>query len=134
MTYCYFELPAPVNPPNASAQSLSATSISVHWSFNSSVRNVLGILRGFKVHYVKQNGEDNASVTVAANESSLTLANMVPFTTYNITVGAFTLAGETISNAVVVDTPQDGRSYDYLYALSRPAGGTSSVDKVCTIF
>ncbi|XP_078349636.1 LOW QUALITY PROTEIN: polycystin-1-like protein 2 [Oculina patagonica] len=99
---------APVNPPNASAQSLSSTSISVQWSFNSSVRNVLGILRGFKVYYVKQNASEvHTLVTAGADESSLTLVNVEPFTTYKVSVGAFTLAGETIGNPVVVDTLQD---------------------------
>ena len=111
---------APVNPPNVSARSLTATSISVEWSFNTSVRNVLGILRGFKVHCVKHIGGNYTAITVGANESSLTLVNLVPFTTYNVTVGVFTLAGETKSNPVILDTPQDGRSEDYLYALPRP--------------
>lgn len=121
----YLSLPAPVNPPNASAQSLSSTSISVQWSFNSSVRNVLGILRGFKVYYVKQNASEvHTLVTAGADESSLTLVNVEPFTTYKVSVGAFTLAGETIGNPVVVDTLQDGRSYDFCIYPTETSGGT----------
>ena len=95
-------------PPNVSAQSHSATSISVQWSFNHSFENVLGILQGFKVHYVKQDGIDYA-VTAGANTSTLMLANVQPFTKYNITVGAFTQAGETKSSPVIVVTLQDGK-------------------------
>lgn len=83
----------------------------MQWSFDHSVRNVLGILQGFKVHYVKQDGEDYALVTAAANKSTLTLVNVKPFTKYNVTVGAFTLAGETKSSPVIVGTLQDGRFY-----------------------
>ncbi|KAJ7356056.1 hypothetical protein OS493_026979 [Desmophyllum pertusum] len=56
----------PVNPPNASAQSNTATSISVQWTFNNSVRNVLGILRGFKVHFTSQAVENYTLVKVGA--------------------------------------------------------------------
>ena len=100
---------APVKPPIVSAQSHSSTSISVQWAFNRSFENVLGILKGFNVHYVKQDGEDYALVTVDPNNSTITLVNVSTFTTYNITVGAFTQAGETKSIPVTVDTLQDGR-------------------------
>ena len=83
----------------------------MQWSFDHSVENVLGILNGFKVRYVKQDGVDYAMVTVGANESTLTLTNVQPYTKYNVTVGAFTQAGETKSNPVIVFTLQDGRFY-----------------------
>ena len=106
---CFHLVTAPVNPPIVSAQSHSSTSISVQWSFNRSFENVLGILQGFNVHYFKQDGEDYALVTVDPNNSTITLVNVSTFTTYNITVGAFTQAGETKSIPVTVDTLQDGR-------------------------
>jgi len=102
---------APVKPPVVSAQSHSSTSIFVLWSFNHSIENVLGILQGFNVHYIKRGGVDYAVVTVGANTSTLTLANVQPFTEYNVTVGAFTQAGETKSSPVIVLTLQDGRFY-----------------------
>ena len=100
---------APVNPANVSAWAKNSTSISVQWSFDNSPRNVLGVLRGFRVRINEQYGGNPSSVTVAARDLSRMLTNLKPHTEYNVTVGAFTLAGETKSTVVRVRTLQDGR-------------------------
>ena len=104
-----FFITAPANPPSVLGQSHDSTSISVQWTFNESTRNVLGVLRGFHVYYVRQDGRSFPLVTTGANESSLTLIDLKPYTEYNVTVGAFTMAGETNSSSVVVRTKQDGK-------------------------
>ena len=110
--FCLHIVTVPVKPPTVSAQPLSATSISVQWSFDHSFQNVLGILKGFKVHHVKVDGVNYTVVTVSDNKSTVKLANLQPFTKYNVTVGAFTQAGETKSSPVIVGTLQDGRFYN----------------------
>lgn len=47
-------------------------------------------------------------ITVTAAETSLLLTYLKPFTEYNVTVGAFTWAGEKKSAVVSVRTKQDG--------------------------
>ncbi|KAL9953519.1 hypothetical protein ACROYT_G040944 [Oculina patagonica] len=100
---------APANPPSVSGQSHDSTSISIQWTFDHSTRNVLGVLRGFNVYYVRQGGRSFPLITTGTDESSLTLINLEPFTDYTVTVGAFTIAGETNSSTIVVQTQQDGK-------------------------
>ena len=83
----------------------------MQWSFDYSLENVLGILKGFKVHHVKVDGVNFSVVIVGANKSRVKVANLQPFTEYNVTVGAFTQAGETKTRPVIVGTLQDGRFY-----------------------
>ena len=104
-----FFITAPANPPSVLGQSYNSTSISVQWTFNKSTRNVLGVLRGFHVYYVRQDVRRLPLVTTGAEESSLTLIDLKPYTEYNVTVGAFTMAGGTNSSSVVVRTQQDGK-------------------------
>lgn len=92
----------------------------------------MGILQGFKVHYVKQDGVDYAVVTVGANTSTITLANVQPYANYNITVGAFTQAGETKSSPVIVVTLQDGRFYSRLFISPKKTG--RSRNKICSFY
>lgn len=54
-------------------------------------------------------GGNNSLITVTAAETSLLLTYLKPFTEYNVTVGAFTLAGEKKSAVVSVRTKQDGK-------------------------
>ena len=104
-----FFITAPANPPSVLGQSHNSTSISVQWTFNKSTRNVLGVLRGFQVYYVRQDGRSFPLVTTGANESTSTLIDLKPYTVYNVKVGAFTMAGGTNSSGVVVRTQQDGK-------------------------
>ena len=106
---------APANPPSVLGQSNDSTSISVQWTFDKSTRNVLGVLQGFHVYYVRQDGRSFPFITSGVNESSLTLDNLKPYTEYNVTVGAFTVAGETNSSSVVVRTQQDGKAKTLIY-------------------
>lgn len=71
---------------------------------------MLGVLQGFQVHYVRQDGRSFPLVTIGPDESSLTLIDLKPYTEYNVTVGAFTMAGGTNSSSVVVRTEQDGKT------------------------
>lgn len=71
---------------------------------------MLGVLLGFKVHYTAESNDSSLFQTAGANESSLTLLNLKAFTAYNVTVGAFTVAGETQSSTVIIRTQEDGRS------------------------
>lgn len=105
-----FFITAPANPPSVLGQSYDSTSISVQWTFDKSTRNVLGVLQGFHVYYVRQDDRSFPFVTTGVNESSLTLDDLKPHTEYNVTVGAFTMAGETNSSSVVVRTQQDGET------------------------
>ena len=105
-----FSITAPANPPSVSGQSYDSTSISVQWTFDNSSRNVLGVLQGFHIYYVRQDGRSFPFATTGANEWSLTLIGLKPYTEYNVTVGAFTMAGETNSSTVVVRTQQDGKA------------------------
>ena len=70
---------------------------------------MLGVLRGFRVRINEQYGGNPSTVTVAPSVLSRMLTDLNPYTEYNVTVGAFTLAGETKSIVVCVRTPQDGR-------------------------
>lgn len=108
-----FSCLAPVQPPDVTLELSSATSISIQWTFNNSVRNVLGVLLGFKVRYRAEGDNFGLVQTIKAQESSLTLDSLSPYTTYNIKVGAFTKAGETKSNALIARTLEDGRSFSY---------------------
>jgi len=105
-----FFITAPANPPIVSGQSHDSTSVSVEWTFDKSTRNVLGVLQGFHIYYVRQDGRGFPLVTTGADESSLRLIDLKPYTEYNVTVGAFTMAGETNSSSVVVRTQQDGKA------------------------
>ena len=105
-----FFITAPANPPSVSEQSYNSTSISVQWTFDNSTRNVLGVLQGFHIYYVRQDGTSFPVVTTGADKSSFTLIGLRPYTKYNVTVGAFTVAGETNSSSVVVRTRQDGKA------------------------
>lgn len=101
---------APAKPPSVSGQSHDSTSISIQWTFDNSTRNVLGVLQGFNVYYVRQDGRSFPLITTGADESSITLDKLEIFTDYTVTVGAFTVAGETNSSTVVVRTQQDGKT------------------------
>ena len=105
-----FFVTAPANPPSISGQSHDPSSISVQWTFDNSTRNVLGVLRGFHIYYVRQDGRSFPLVTTGADESSITLIGLRPYTRYNVTVGAYTVAGKTNSSSVVVRTQQDGKA------------------------
>ena len=71
---------------------------------------MLGVLQGFHIYYVRQDDRSFPLVTAGADESSLMLIDLKPYTEYNVTVGAFTMAGETNSSSVVVRTQQDGKT------------------------
>ena len=109
LLYFVLSKTAPVNPTNVSAEAHSSTSIFVQWSFDNSTRNVLGVLRGFRVRTNGQYGGNPSTITVAPSILSRMLTNLKPFGEYNVTVGAFTLAGETKSTVVRLRTLQDGR-------------------------
>ena len=55
---------APANPPSVLGQSYDSTSISVQWTFDNSTRNVLGVLQGFHIYYVRH---DDRSFVVNAD-------------------------------------------------------------------
>ena len=109
----FFELVAYITasatPLSVSGQSYNSTSISVQWTFDNSTRNVLGVLQGFHIYYVRQDGRSFPLVTTGADESSLTLVGLRPYTRYNVTVGAFTMTGKTNSSSVAVRTQQGGK-------------------------
>ena len=74
----------------------------------------MGVLLGFKVRYRAEGDNFGLVQTIKAQESSLTLDSLTPYTTYNIKVGAFTKAGETKSNTLIAArTLEDGRSFSY---------------------
>ena len=101
---------ASATPPSVSGQSYNSTSISVQWTFDNSTRNVLGALQGFHIYYVRQDGRSFQLVTTGADESSLTLIGLRPYTRYNVSVSAFTMTGKTNSSSVAVRTQQDGKT------------------------
>ena len=101
---------ASANPLNVSGQSYDSSSISVQWTFDNSTRNVLGAPQGFHIYYVRQDGRSFPLVTTGADESSVTLIGLRPYTRYNVVVGAFTVTGETNSSSVAVRTQQDGKA------------------------
>ena len=101
---------ASATPPSVSGQSYNSTSISLQWTFDNSTRNVLGVLQGFHIYYVRQDGRSSQLVTTGADESSLTLIGLRPYTRYNVSVSAFTMTGKTNSSSVAVRTQQDGKT------------------------
>jgi len=105
-----FSITATANPPDVSGQSYDSTSISVQWTFDNFTSNASCVLQGFHIYYVTQDGRSFSLVTTGADKSSLTLLGLKPYTWYNVTVGAFSVAGETNSSSVAVRTQQDGKT------------------------
>ena len=93
----------------------SSRSIQVHWNFDNKVRNVLGVLKGFRVFYKLH--EDSAAVIQHFDQSdqvnTTTLSGLNIYTLYNISVAAFTRIGHgPVSNSTVVRTAGEGMEHN----------------------
>ena len=99
-------------PFGVTGYNTSKSSIKVHWGFNDSVRNVLGILRGFQIFY--RNVNDSNAVwldTVVSDAAARTveLTGLEIYRVYNITVAAITRKGfGAMSSHILVWTDEYG--------------------------
>ena len=102
-----FDYSAPSAPPtNVSAVATSSRSISLTWGPPPrSEQN--GILRHYFIVVVSQRG-DTVTRNVSSNQQSVSISGLSPFTRYNCTVQAGTLASGPASDVVTVYSPQDG--------------------------
>lgn len=103
---------APAGPPTSvTARSTSARSISISWGPPSRDQQN-GILRHYLVTLVS-----DAGVQVTRNVSSIqqliSISGLRPYTVYDCTVRAETVALGPASAAVRVNTPQDGENKGY---------------------
>ena len=85
--------PAPIAAPDdLIVASSSANELNVSWERPSEI-NINGILRYYIIDYCIFNGkEDRASVTVSGDTNYTVLSGLNNFTTYSVSVAAFTVA------------------------------------------
>lgn len=105
---------APSAPPlNVSSLTLSSTTVQVSWDEVPAVeRN--GIISGYQVEYNQTTFTANMSQRMNTSELSITLQSLHEYTTYTISVRAFTSAGMLagpFSNETVATTLQDSKYY-----------------------
>ena len=90
-----------VSPINSSA-------LRVEWDVPSSPR---GIIRFYTVDYLSNAPSENTS----ANETVLVLGSLSPFTTYNVSVRAFTVAYGNSSDVAMGTTNETSKPLETLY-------------------
>ena len=98
--------PAPSgSPANFQARALDSRSIRLSWDpLPSALQN--GIIRQYRVTLVDSAGQARVVNTTV---TSVTVAALVPFTSYNITVAAETITLGPPTSPLQIVTPQDGK-------------------------
>ena len=98
--------PAPSGSPvNFQARALDSRSIHLSWDpLPSALQN--GIIRQYRVTLVDSAGQARVINTTV---TSVTVAVLVPFTSYNITVAAETITLGPPTPPLQIVTPQDGK-------------------------
>ena len=68
-----------------------------------------GIIRGYKVHYTEMN-ENGSTVTenLPSGQRRLSMTGLKKFTSYNVTMLAYTSKGDGVVTSKVLMTDQDG--------------------------
>ena len=101
-----------VAPLNVSVKAITTTSVRVWWAFNSSTRNVLGVLVGFRVYYVLSEGHSTLIQDRYHETTNTTLiTGLQVFAMYNVSVAARTSKGPGPASPVsLVKTKAGGKT------------------------
>ena len=92
-------------PANFQARALDSRSIQLSWDpLPSALQN--GIIRWYRVTILDNAGEERI---INTTETSVTVAALTPFTMYNFTVAAVTIAVGPSTPPLEIITPQDGK-------------------------
>ena len=98
-------------PANFTARTLDSRSIHLSWDpLPSALQN--GIIRQYRVTILHNAGEARVINTTA---TSVTIAALIPFTMYNFTVAAETIAVGPSTPPLQIVTPQDGNHSKYIF-------------------
>ena len=131
-------LTAPSGPPlNISVDILSSSSMNVAWS-----PPMQELQNGIIVHYLVSIQTGDSKMTVETNVPYLTIEELHPHYTYELSVAAVTVASGPFSNTTSFTMPQDGRlkcapNFFYFVSLcpspilcSAPSSGPMLVEAV----
>ena len=104
--YLTFFLPflAPPAPQNVSGVPTGSTSLSLYWSPSPNYQNQSG-----RIQYYHINITDATTRRFTTNNTQLTVSSLYPYSTYQCTVAAFTLAQGPPSTPITIQTYQDGK-------------------------
>ena len=101
----HFTLAPSSIPANFQARALDSRSIQLSWDpLPSALQN--GIIRWYRVTILDNAGEERI---INTTETSVTIAALTPFTSYNFTVAAETIAVGPSTLPLEIITPQDGK-------------------------
>ena len=101
----HFTLVPSGTPANFQARALDSRSIQLSWDpLPSALQN--GIIRWYRVTILDNAGEERV---ISTTETSVTIAALNPFTTYNCTVAAETIAVGPSTPPLQIVTPQDSK-------------------------
>ena len=93
------------------------STIQVHWKFNNSARNVLGILQGFRIFYRNVNDSNGLwlnTIVYDAAARTVVLTGLEIYRDYNATVAAFTRKGHGVTSVfMLVRTDEYGEQFVY---------------------
>ena len=108
VTFPHFLYPAPiVAPANLHIVSISANELNVSWERPSEI-DINGILRYYIIdYYIFSQRENRTSVAVSGDTLYTVLSGLNNFTTYNVSVAAFTV-GTGPSSTELETTSENG--------------------------
>ena len=97
------------------ALNVTATTISLTWQpLNFLDRN--GVIIYYTVKYNSTLRNDSGIEQISGSTMSITLSNLIPYTTYNITIAASTSAGRGPESPIqFVTTKQSGKIYSQFF-------------------
>lgn len=108
-------------PSHLVGYNLSAHSILVQWYFDPYVRNVLGVLLGFRIFFNTADNDPkfhpNSRVVKSVNDT-IKMGGLWPYTVYNLSIAAYTRMGHgVVSNSLLVKTDGKGMRAIWRYVL-----------------
>ena len=95
-------------PANLSSNTTGPDTIFVFW-LPVSGSSINGILQGYNVYVRRLGAMQSENVTVVRNGTTVLLYHLEIFTTYEISVAAFTEAGDGPSASVIKKTGEGGK-------------------------
>ena len=101
---CFFLSLAPPAPQNVSGVPTGSTSLSLYWSPSPNYQNQSG-----RIRYYHINITDATTRRFTTNNTQLTVSSLHPYSTYQCTVAAVTVAQGPPSTPITIQTYQDGK-------------------------
>ena len=111
----FFPLVPTGAPLNLTAPRSTTNSLSLSWN-PPRFDQQNGVIRYYTL-YITDVTSGNSSWQLTSNSTRITVPNLQPFFTYNITISAFTVGEGPVSDPLVVTLPQDGQSQNRYHSI-----------------